>query len=291
MKSISIMKNALMGLSMAFALQACSGGDKKAEEMAANRDQEYLNEIREKDSVIKQIFTSMDEIESEINKVKRDHNIATISTTDKELSANQKEKIIGDITTLSSLLEENRKQIEEYKKSVGRYKGKQKSFEGRIANLEAQLKEREDSINGLKELIAQMDADINRLHGRVDSLSTENTAKAETIRQKDAQIQTAYVIEGTRKELKEDGIIVSKGGVLGIGKTSAISPTVDQSKLTKVNIYETRSIPVNSKHARLVTVHPSSSYELKKDGDEIASIEIINADEFWKSSKYLVIEK
>jgi uncharacterized coiled-coil protein SlyX len=291
MKSISIMKNALMGLSMAFALQACSGGDKKAEEMAANRDQEYLNEIREKDSVIKQIFTSMDEIESEINKVKREHNVATITTTDKELSASQKEKIIGDITTLSSLLEENRKQIDEYKKSVGRYKGRQKDFENRIASLEAQLKEREDSINGLKELIAQMDADINRLHGRVDSLSTENTAKAETIRQKDEQIQTAYVIEGTRKELKEDGIIVSKGGLLGMGKTSTISPTVDQSKLTKVNIYETKSIPVNSKKARLVTTHPANSYELKKEGDEIASIEILNADEFWKSSKYLVIEK
>jgi len=291
MKTITIMKNAVLGLGLALSLHACSGGNKEEDEVAINHEQEYLDEIMEKDSVIKQIFTSMDEIENELNKVKEQHNIATLTTTDAELSASQKDKIITDITTLSSLLEENRKQIAEYKRSVGRYKGKEKEFTKKVSELEAMLQERENSINGLKQLIAQMDADINRLNTRVDSLNTENTAKADVIKHKDEQIQTAFVIQGTRKELKEDGIIVTKGGVLGVGRTSTISPTVDQSKLTKVNIYETRSIPVNSKKAKLISVHPSGSYELKKEGDEIASIEILDADQFWRSSKYLVVQK
>lgn len=292
MKTITIVRNAVLGMGLALTLHACSSGPSKEEqELAASHEQEYLDEIMEKDSVIKQIFTSMDEIEGELNKVKQQHNIATITTTDAELTSSQKDKIINDITTLSSLLEENRKQIAEYKRSVGRYKGKEKEFSRKVTELEAMLKEREESINGLKQLIAQMDADINRLNTRVDSLNTENTAKLEVIKHKDEQIQTAFVIQGTRKELKEDGVIVSKGGVLGVGRTSTISPTVDQSKLTKVNIYETRSIPVNSKKAKLISVHPQGSYELKKEGDEISSIEILNADEFWKSSKYLVVQK
>jgi DNA repair exonuclease SbcCD ATPase subunit len=285
------MKNAVLGMAVAFTLHSCSGTDKEAEDLAAKHEQEYLDEIREKDSMIQVNFNSMDEIEQEINKVKQQHNIATLSTTDAELTSSRKEKIISDITTMSSLLEENRKQIADYKASMGRYKGKQKEFEKKIADMEAQLTEREASINGLKELIAQMDADINRLNGRVDSLSTENVAKADVIKQKDEQIQTAYVIQGTKKELKEDGIIVSKGGVLGVGRTSAINPGVDQSKLTKVNIYQTRSIPVNSKNAKLISSHPSNSYELRKEGDEIASIEILNPDQFWSNSKYLVVQK
>lgn len=292
MKTISIMKNAVLGLAVAFTLHSCSqGADKDAEDLAAQHEQEYLDEIREKDSLIQVNFNTMDEIEQEINKVKQQHNIATLTTTDAELTSSRKDKIINDITTMSSLLEENRKQLEDYKKSVGRYKGKQKDFEKKIADMEAQLLEREASINGLKDLIAQMDADIQRLTGRVDSLSNENVAKADVIRQKDEQIQTAYVIQGTKKELKEDGIIVSKGGVLGVGRTSTISPTVDQSKLTRVNIYQTRSIPVNSKNAKLISSHPANSYEMRKEGDEIASIEILNPDQFWSNSKYLVVQK
>lgn len=290
MKTISIIKNAALAFGLVLTMQSCSESEPQQDE-TAQLEEQYLMELREKDSVIKQIFTSMDEIEGEINVVKQDNNLASITTTDEELSASQKEKIIADVKALSQLLEENRKQIAEYKASIGKYKGKQKGFEAKIAEMEAQMLEREGTINGLKELIAQMDADINRLNGRVDSLSTENVAKAETIKQKDEQIQTAYVIQGTRKELKEDGIIVRQGGVLGIGKSSSISPTIDQSKLTKVNIYETKSIPVNSKSAKLISSHPENSYELRKEGDEIASIEIINADDFWRSSKYLVVQK
>lgn len=290
MKTISIIKNAALAFGLVLTMQSCSESEPQQDE-TAQLEEQYLMELREKDSVIKQIFTSMDEIEGEINVVKQDNNLASITTTDEELSASQKEKIIADVKALSQLLEENRKQIAEYKASIGKYKGKQKGFEAKIAEMEAQMLEREGTINGLKELIAQMDADINRLNGRVDSLSTENVAKAETIKQKDEQIQTAYVIQGTKKELKEDGIIVRQGGVLGIGKSSSISPTIDQSKLTKVNIYETKSIPVNSKSAKLISSHPENSYELRKEGDEIASIEIINADDFWRSSKYLVVQK
>lgn len=291
MKTVSIFKNAALAFGVALTMQSCSENTEPKEDETAQLEEQYLRELREKDSIIKMTFTSMDEIEGEINVVKQDNNLASITTTDEELSTSQKEKIIADVKSLSLLLEENRKQIAEYKSTIGKYKGKQKGFEAKIAEMEAMMLEREGTINGLKELIAQMDADINRLNGRVDSLNNENVAKVETIKQKDEQIQTAYVIQGTKKELKEDGIIVREGGVLGIGKTSAISPTIDQTKLTKVNIYSTKSIPVNSKNAKLISSHPESSYELKKEGDEIASIEILNADEFWRTSKYLVVQK
>jgi len=42
---------------------------------------------------------------------------------------------------------------------------------------------------------------------------------------------------------------------------------------------------------KLVTEHPAGSYELvRQDEDQIASIAILNPDEFWKISKYAVVE-
>jgi hypothetical protein len=41
--------------------------------------------------------------------------------------------------------------------------------------------------------------------------------------------------------------------------------------------------------AELVTVHPEGSYKFIEENDKISGIDIINATEFWKSSRFLVI--
>jgi len=48
---------------------------------------------------------------------------------------------------------------------------------------------------------------------------------------------------------------------------------------------------VNSKDAKLITSHPSGSYEIIAEGENmIAGIEIKDPDEFWKISRYAVVE-
>ena len=61
--------------------------------------------------------------------------------------------------------------------------------------------------------------------------------------------------------------------------------------LPRLTLRKLKSIPVNSKEAKLITSHPSSSYELVRDKDnKIASIDIKDPDQFWKISKYAVVE-
>ncbi|NTU65546.1 MAG: hypothetical protein HGB05_19635, partial [Chloroflexi bacterium] len=63
------------------------------------------------------------------------------------------------------------------------------------------------------------------------------------------------------------------------------------SSFTQVDITEVKSIPVNTKDAKLITEHPSESYEFIREGkDKIASLEIKDPAEFWKISKYAVVE-
>ena len=52
-----------------------------------------------------------------------------------------------------------------------------------------------------------------------------------------------------------------------------------------------KSIPVNSKNAKLISEHPNNSYKFIRDANKkIESIEITDPAQFWKISKYAVVE-
>jgi hypothetical protein len=102
----------------------------------------------------------------------------------------------------------------------------------------------------------------------------------------------AYVVSGTYKDLKEKGLLVKEGGVLGMGKKESLQENFSNDELfTTIDITKTKTIQVNSKTAKLVTEHPTNSYELvKDDADKIAYIAIKDPENFWKISRYAVVE-
>ena len=101
----------------------------------------------------------------------------------------------------------------------------------------------------------------------------------------------AFVVYGTFKALKAKGLVSKEGGFLGLGKKALMQANFSDSSFTQVNITEMRTIPVNSKTAKFITDHPKSSYELiRGKNNRIASIEIKDPEEFWKISKYAVVE-
>jgi hypothetical protein len=115
--------------------------------------------------------------------------------------------------------------------------------------------------------------------------------KDEKITTQTAEINKGFIAYGTYKTLKAKGLVSKEGGFLGIGKREGLHQNFSDSLFTQVNITETKSIPVNSKSAKLITDHPAGSYELIRDKDnKIASIEIKDPQEFWKISKYAVVE-
>ncbi|HYG50369.1 MAG TPA: hypothetical protein VD905_05670 [Flavobacteriales bacterium] len=290
MKSVSKLYIAIFSaLTMLFA---CSE-DKTtttAEDQYKDREDDYLAEIHEKDSVIKEVFTSMDEIEEEINVVKLQENISTITTTDAELTTAQKEKIKQDIRVLGDLLAENKKNIASLRKTIARHKGSEKDYSAKISDLEKTLALREEAVLGYQSLIAQLDKDVKTLTYKVDSLKNENRIKADNLYAQDRKMNTAWYIIGTRRELKDNGSVTPTGGVLGIGRTLSVNAGMSKSNMHEINILETTSIPVNSTKLQILSSHPSNAYTLRKEGKKIISLEILDPNEFWKSSKYLVLE-
>ena len=85
---------------------------------------------------------------------------------------------------------------------------------------------------------------------------------------------------GTKSELKEQGIL-SKGEVL--------KSHFNKNYFTKIDIRVDKEIKLYSKKATMMTSHPAGSYTLNTDANGQYVLRITNPQQFWSTSKYLVI--
>jgi hypothetical protein len=161
-----------------------------------------------------------------------------------------------------------------------------------IETLNRQIKEKDAEMVALKEELGKLNikvetlgVEVTNLNANVSNLNTENKEKQIVIEEKTAELNTAYFIIGTVKELKDKNVI-KKEGILGSAKD--VNSDIDKSLMTKVDITTVTSIPIMKKKATVISTHPASSYKI--EGDNTAeNLVILNQTEFWSLSKVLVI--
>ena len=153
------------------------------------------------------------------------------------------------------------------------------------------MKQRETEISDLKVALVEKDFEIGQLNTKMSDQQVAIAQKDQEISNQTYELTKGFMIAGTYKDLKAKGLVYKEGGFLGLGKKKSLIQDFSDSTFTQVNITELKTIPVNSKDARLITEHPRSSYQLLRDKDNrIASIEIKDPEQFWKISKYAVVE-
>ena len=148
-------------------------------------------------------------------------------------------------------------------------------------------------VNGdLKAELVDRNFEIGQLNEKVSTMEVAITDSSSKISRQTEEMNKAFVVSGTYKDLKDKGLLIKEGGVLGLGKKESLQENFKNDELfTRIDITKTRTIAVNSKAAKLVTEHPANSYEMVKDDeDRIAYIEIKDPANFWKISKYAVVE-
>jgi hypothetical protein len=251
----------------------------------------FTKQVAERDSLVNDWLLTFDQIENDLNLIKQKENIITVKSSDSEFSKTRKDQILNDIRYINTLLESNKKKIASLSAQLKNSGGTIKGLQTRIASLETTVKQYETEMAALKETLVQKEFEIGQLNTRMTALEV-------TVQEKDSQIidQTdllnqAYLTSGTFKELKEKGIVSKEGGFLGLGRKESLVKDLNDNLFSKIDVRETKTIPVNSKDAKLITNHPSGSYEMVHEGNNrIASIEITDPDMFWKISKYAVVE-
>jgi len=240
------------------------------------------NELAEKDSTVNEFFNAMNEIEDNLVAIyEKEGTIAMSRMQDVELAGDSKTRITEEINAINELMAENKKKIGRLYKRLETAKGDISQFKGQLEQMEGLLASRDEEINTLRDELGDMNIEM-------DMLYTENEDLVRELDWQEAEMNTAFYAYGTSKELQEAGVLSKEGGFIGIGKNKVLSADFNKEYFTRIDITETNLIELNAQKVELLTSHPSNSYEWG-GSDPINSLHITSPQEFWSTSKYLVI--
>lgn len=301
-------RSVIIGITVVFfVLVALAAGliifkDKAQIKQLYHQNETLSTTIEVRDSLVNEMTNTFDEIEQNLTFVrnKREQMISV----PQEGGQNSKEILVADIKLMNNMLEESSKKIDELDQKLKTSGVQIKSFKNKIALLTKNIDEQDNIIQQLKsELekrdyrISEMDRTIVQLKGDIavkdDSIQSKSQViaeKSKTITEKENQLNKAYFVAGTVNQLVQNGVIDKEGGILGIGKNKTISDNLNEDYFTQVDIRNANHLPINKKKARLISEHPGNSYRLVEENDKIAYLEIENPREFWKLTKYAIVE-
>ena len=209
-----------------------------------------------------------------------------------ELKADAKKRIVEDIRQINELLQKNKDLVKSMQGKLDRSNVKVKELQNMIELLNKQMVEKDGELVRLNTELENLHVNVAGLNQKIETITKETDAtikaKSQTIEEQTNAMNTAYYAFGTKKELVEKNVIEKEGGVLGVGKVIKLKKDFNHDYFMKIDIREFKQLPLNTKKAKLVTIHPDKSYHWT-GVKTVESIVIDNPEEFWKSSKYLLI--
>lgn len=274
----------MMACLAAFVLTGCNDGKNNAANNAAQSDS--LNSIiAQKDSELNDMLGTLNEIEDGLNQINEAENRVVLLKNGE--GATKRQKLKEDVQFIATRMKQNKELLAKLQKQLANSSFQGDQLKKTIENLQKQLVEKEKQLQALREEldskdihIAALDETINNLNTQTSNLTKENSKKTEVINAQDKQLNTAWYVFGTKKELKNQHIMEN-------GKV--MTGNFNKSYFTKVDIREVSEIKLYSKSAKLLTTHPSSSYTLVRDANKQYTLRITNSQIFWSTSKYLVV--
>lgn len=269
----------------ALLMTGCKDG-KNAPGLASVQQTDSLNDvIAQKDSEINEMMGTLNDIEEGFRLINEAENRVALLKNGEGTS--KKQNLKENIQFIAERMKQNRELIVKLQKQLDSSTLKGGQLKKTIENLTAQLEEKDKQLLALREEldkkdihISELDETIGNLNTNVSNLSADNQQKAETINAQDKQLNTAWYVFGTKKELKGQHIL--EGG-------KVMNGNFNKNYFTKVDIRNTTEIKLYSKSAKLLTAHPASSYSLTHDASKQYVLRITNPQIFWSTSKYLVV--
>lgn len=209
-------------------------------------------------------------------------------TTEQRLTKPRGDEALDRIAVLKAGVERTKRrllQLESSLKTSGvRITGMQKM----IANLKRNVEAKETEI-------LQLSSQVQNLETTVTGLTTEVATKGETIRvqeetieQKRSENATVYVAVGSKKDLEKQGIVETKGGVLGLGKTIEPTGQFVAEKFTPIDTDQERVVRIPADKVVVVSDQAPSSYQLVAVGKEM-ELHIVDPLEFRKVKQLVIV--
>lgn len=250
----------------------------------AKNQQEHISEMED---FVNSLSQTIDSINMQENEILNEGDLEK----GKRLS---KEAIINSLKKYKETIDKQKERIANLEKQLTRKNDEMSAKMLQIVSFyKKQLEEKDATIASLQKNISENKSTISKLKTSVDNLTSTNQAQTETINEQKGimtrqtnMINTCYVMMGTKKELKAEGVINT--GFLK--KTTINESMLASAKFTKRDMRDCNDILVKSSKPKILTQMPSSSYSFVKNADGTCYLHIIDPNSFWSISRYLVIQ-
>jgi DNA repair exonuclease SbcCD ATPase subunit len=210
-----------------------------------------------------------------------------------ESPALNRDQLKKNLDAYKQTLDSQRQRIAELEKKLKTGNANSAQLKTIITSLKQQLAQKDEEITMLRKQVDDKNMDINNLKQNVQTRRQRSELQAgmivsqqETILAQDASIHTAYIKIGTKKELKNLGLLT--GGSL-FKKSKVDFTKIDKSLFKTIDIRNAEKIDIPAQKAKLVTPQPSDSYRIDKVYKN-SVLSIINPDKFWGVSDFVIIQ-
>ena len=242
--------------------------------------------IDQKDNEINDMMSTLNQIQQGFREITEAENRVTIAKDGER--ADKAQQIRENMKFIANKMKANRDLINKLRQQVRESSVKGDQLKSTIDEMVKQLEEKDQQLEQLRaELntkdihIAELDETITNLNTNVTTLTEDNQQKSQTISTQDKQLNTAWFVFGTKKELKEQRILDGD---------RVLQANFNKSYFTKIDIRVDKEIKLMSRDAKLLTNHPAGSYTLERDANKQYVLRITNPQQFWSTSKYLVVQ-
>lgn len=264
-----------------------------------NQHDSLLVAHQEKTEQLAMISSYIDTIASSIDSITRQETLL-LSRTNPDGVKFSKKEIRENLERLEALINRQRSRIDELDSTLVVMKDSTNSMRAVITFLYKQLDEKDAEIKRMKiEIGAQsikirnLSSQVSALQGDVEDLQTKSReqteailAQNETIALQDSLIYTAYYMIGTKKSLKDNGILtgnVFKGNKIDITNS-------DMSLYTKVDIRDFSTLEISGQKPKVLSAMPSGSYQIESVSNRSHVLTISDKEKFWSTTKILIIQ-
>lgn len=238
--------------------------------------------IDKQDSSIQSFIRGFNEIQDNLDEIKKKEKIVTENSKDPEVRKSKEQEIVDDIQAIYDIMNKNKQRLASMKSKLKESNKKNDELEKFIARLTTEIEEKDATINDLKGQLERLNVEMTALNLNYEEATQESSVKTE-------KLNTAYYAFGTSKELIKNNVLTKEGGFIGMGKTAKMKEDFNKGYFTKVDVSVLTEIVLGAKKAKFITTHPASSYKIEGTDGKAEKIVITNAEDFWSASKYLVV--
>lgn len=247
----------------------------------ALRNQTYEMEVYHTDSLVASVLANFQEIQ-------HIESMIDVNSSGKEVGKVLQERIEENMSKISDKLEASSRAIEELTHKLEVTGATNTSLYMTVKILKQQYNRQFEQLSQTSEqsaaklkMIEALELNIARLRRDHDRLNKSLLDRENDLKTREFELSQVYYCLGTHGDLKE----------MGLYRNDQVS--VDNANLdylTRTDLREFNTLDLQSKKAKIHSIHPRSTYRLEPDSRGALILRIVDPKGFWAYSRVLVVE-